>query len=244
MVWCFSQFGCAAGVHIFTVVVWDIVLVCTFWPRNKGCKIGRNFCYIVVHLIRSKNILKDHSSSNSRDPLGWKRGRKRFLGRLDHLSGHISCSNLIWNRLWNFASGRLKWLREKSYLLVWKKGRVSPEAFMQIPSWIFQKSPFGQNINTKRIINYELVLKTEIRPNFLVDAAKLLTKTVYKLSSSSIGNEKQKRNENVNTAFFCSYFQSSKMCKHLYITLPVGFVHIHFRGFRNVSIVIHSKQNM
>ena len=133
MVWCFSQFGCAAGVHIVTVVVWDIVLVCTFWPRNKGCKIGRNFCYIVVHLIRSKNILKDHSSSNSRNPLGWKRGRKRFLGRLDHLSGHISCSNLIWNRLWNFASGRLKWLREKSYLLVWKEGRVLPEGFFANP---------------------------------------------------------------------------------------------------------------
>ena len=127
------------------------------------------------------------SSSNGRDLLGWKRGQKRFMGSLDHLSGHTSCSNLIWSRLWNFASGRLKWLREKSYLLVWKKRRVSPEAFLRIPSWIFQKSPFGRNINTKRIINYE-ILKTEIRANFLVEATKLLSKTVYKLSSSSIGN--------------------------------------------------------
>lgn len=183
------------------------------------------------------------SSSNSRDLLGWKRGRKHFLDTLDHLLGHTSCSNLIWNRLWNFASGRPKWLREKSYLLVWKKGRLSPEAFLQIPSWIFQKSPVGRNINTKRIINNE-ILKTEIRANFLVEATKLLSKTVHKLSSSSIANENQILNENVNTAFFCSYFQSSKMCKHLYITLPVGFVHIHFRGFRDVSVVIHSKQNM
>ena len=145
MVWCFSQFGCAAGVHIFTVVVWDIVLVCTFWPRNKGCKIGRNFCYIVVHLIRSKNILKDHSSSNIRDPLGWKRGRKRFLGRLDHLSGHLSCSNLIWNRLWNFASGRLKSLREEIISSGLKEGAgVTRSFFCKSPPDFSRSLPLGK----------------------------------------------------------------------------------------------------